>query len=249
MILLFASCTKSTTSKKSSSSSSSGSSSQTGSGGNTGGSSNNGGGTSSSDVQTCGALTGNTEVDNYCFRTVTPTAKLHGLSSQGNTSWQSSLHATIPQSYFESDLKFYVRIVPKPVDFTESTNGSLVTRRCNPTTVDNNQNKYRYSKLRVTLEVKKKGSTFSGDVKTIDAVLNPGSLTASSRFRFSTSGPGEYDIIVKDVKTNHRCSNWGMGDLNCSTYQDLPYVTNTNYPTDCVAFEVQFSTDYTRDLP
>lgn len=213
------------------------------------GTSGTNGSNGNSDVSSCGRLTGNSEIDNYCYKTVTPTIKLHGQASTGNTSFQTANHATIPQSYFETDLKMYVRIVPKPLDFTESTNGSLTQRRCSPTTVDSNQNKYRYSKIRVTLEVVKKGSTYSGDVKTIDATLAPGSLTPSSRVKFNTDGPGEYNIIVRDVKTNHRCSNMGTGDLSCSTYQDIPYVTNTSYPTDCVGFEVQFSTDYTRDLP
>lgn len=201
------------------------------------------------EADTCGALTGNSEVDNYCYKTVSPTVKVHGLASAGNTSFSTSMHATIPQSYFETDYKMQVRIVPKPIDFTEYTNGGLVSRRCSPTTVDSNQNKYRYTKLRVTLEVVKKGSTFSGDIKTIDATLSPGSLVPSSKVSFSTSGPGEYDIIVRDVKTNHRCSKSGTGDTSCSTYQDIPYVTNTSYPTDCVGFEVQFATDYTRNLP
>lgn len=240
-LFLFGACTKKETVIKSSSTT--GSDTITIPGGTSSGSSG------SSETDTCGALTGNSEVDNYCYKTVSPTIKVHGLASAGNTSFKTSLHATIPQSYFETDYKMQVRIVPKPVDFTEYTNGALVSRKCSPTTVDSNQNKYRYSKVRVTLEVAKKGSSYSGDIKTIDATLAPGSLVPSSKVTFSTSGPGEYDIIIRDVKTNHRCSKMGTTDTSCSTYQDIPYVTNTSYPTDCVGFEVQFATDYTRNLP
>ncbi len=204
----------------------------------------------SSELQSCGRTTGNTEVDNFCFHTVSPTVKVSGLASSAS-SFQTSLHATIPQSKFETDLKMYVRIIPKPVDTTELTNGSLLQRRCSASTVDSDHNKYRYSKMRVTIEVKPKNSAFTGDIKTIDGVLKPGGLIPSSKVRFNTSGPGEYDIIVRDVKTNHRCSTYGTGNLECSTYEDIPYViyNSYNYPTNCVGFEIQFSTDYTRDLP
>jgi hypothetical protein len=246
-------CTQKSTVKKSSSSSNSGAITfpDSGSIGNSGtnGSTGSTGSNGYNDVADCGQYTNNPDVDSTCYRTLSPTVKLHGQASAGNISFRTSAHASIPQSYFETDLKMYVRIVPKPLDYTEYSNGSLTSRRCSPSTVDSSQNKYRYSKMRVTLEVKKKGSSYTGDIKTIDATLNTGSLTPSSRYRFNTSGPGEYDIIVRDVKTNHRCSNMGTGDLNCSTYQDFPYVTNTSYPTDCVGFEIQFSTDYTRDLP
>lgn len=215
-----------------------------------GGGGSSGSGGSNSDTESCGAKTGNDEVDNYCYKTVSPTVIVHGLAS-GSTSFQTSSHATIPQSYFESDYKFQVRIVPKQVDYiTESTNGSLIKRKCNPSTT-NDQKNYRYSKLQVELEVVKKGSTYSGDKKTLTATFKPGSLIPSSKVSFSTSGPGEYDIIVKKVSTNHRCSYNGTKDVDCSLMQDIPYTVydSRNLPTECVGFEVQFATDYTRNLP
>lgn len=202
------------------------------------------------ETDTCGVKTGNDEIDNYCYKTVSPTVIVHGLAS-GNTSFQTSSHATIPQSYFESDYKFQVRIVPKQVDYiAEKTNGFLIQRKCMPSTT-NDQKNYRYSKLQVELELVKKGSSYSGDRKTISATFKPGSLVPSSKVQFATSGPGEYDIIVKKVSTNHRCSYNGTKDIDCSLMQDIPYTIydSRNLPTDCVGFEIQFATDYTRNLP
>ncbi len=211
---------------------------------------NTGPGSGSSDTSTCGKTTGNSAVDNYCFVTVSPTVVLHGLASQApsNGSWTSAGTIETPESYFETDKKFNLRIVPKPASEGSMTNGNLVSRKCNLPT-SNNYSRYMYSKIQVKVEVKKQGSTAAGSIQTLDATLGTSTtLVPSASKAFTTTGPGVYDIIIRDVKTNHRCT-MATNDVNCSLFADFPYVTNTTYSTDCVAFEVQFATDYTRDLP
>ena len=206
------------------------------------------------ELQTCGAKTGNEEVDNYCYHVVSPTVIAHGNPLANNEFlYQTSLHATgIPQSYFNSDYKFQIRLMPKMAAYNESTNGRSPTRVCG---VPTNASGFTYTKMAVTIELKNKTQNYSVGTRTIYADLvqnttNGLGWTPSTKAVFNTNGlSGEYDIIVKNIKTNHRCSEWGTKNTSCTVFEDLPYVRTQTSPTDCVAFEIHFATDFTRNLP
>lgn len=249
-LFLFGACTKKETVIKSSST--------TGSDTITipGGTSGTNGGLSSNEIQECGVKTENDEVDNTCYYVASPTVIAHGNPLVNNEFfYQTSVHTTeIPQTRFKSDLKYQVRIMPKVASYNDSTTGRSPMRTCN-SPINASNGKYTYSKLAVTIELKHKALNFFAGTKTIYADLKQNTSnglgwTPSSKVVFDTDGhPGEYDIRIKRIQTNHRCSYFGTKNNDCTTLEDLPYVTTQSTKTDCVAFEIHFATDDTRNLP
>ncbi len=117
-LFIFGSCTKKSTVTKTTSTGSStidsGGSSGSGSSGSVG----------SNDSQECGVKTGNDEIDDQCYYTVSPDLIAHGNPISGTFYYHTSLHATeIPQARFNSDQKFQIRIMPKMASQSQQTTG------------------------------------------------------------------------------------------------------------------------------
>ncbi len=89
-----------------------------------------------------------------------------------------------------------------------------------------------------------------GEVATLTAPLD----TASGVWHFTvpaTSNPLILEVI--NVESDSRCSGfYGSKPTDCATnpYRDIPMpIPDNNNLRECVAFDIQYSTDSTYDLP
>jgi hypothetical protein len=102
------------------------------------------------------------------------------------------------------------------------------------------------TKLKVQLMLHKSGVSV-GEVATLTSSLN----TPSNVWHFTipaTSTPLILEVI--NVNSDSRCTGiYGSKPTSCTTnpYLDIPI--NNDGPTECVAFDIQYSTDQTYDLP
>ena len=105
------------------------------------------------------------------------------------------------------------------------------------------------NKLRVKIQLHKQGVSL-GEEATLTSDIG----VPSSVWHFTPPGgsTAPYILEVVNVESNARCSGaYGSPLSGCSTspYYGIPVQTNTAYATECVAFDIQFSTDNTYDLP
>lgn len=97
----------------------------------------------------------------------------------------------------------------------------------------------------------KKGISVGQTIQLTASADSSGSWSYSNKGIFTVpSGTTEpLTLSVVGVQTNHRCTGiYGTSPVNCD-YMDIPVVTNTSYPTECVGFRLEMSTDETFDLP
>ena len=219
--------------------SSSGTSSST-SGTSTGGTTTTTGGIS------CDGINNNTGATKCYYKNI-PTIQAMGVppANAGKTIWSSSsLGSNISQNQFATDEVFNVRIIPRmAIKSNPAVNPSVAGKSCN-----NLMTKIA-TKLTVQLKLQTKEEDLagisSGEVATLSASIDQPSTVWHFTKRVTAS-----NLVLKvvTVLSDSRCQQGGTGYC---PYSDIPlsYPTTATIPTECVAFDVQYSTDETYDLP
>lgn len=173
-----------------------------------------------------------------CYYKNIPTIMASG-GVYGQTWWSSTDFITSSGNsphQFSTDSTFHVRIIPR----TPTANAtSTFSKTCSP---------YRMyaTKLKVQLMLRKSGVSV-GEVATLTAPIG----SASSVYHFSVPVSTEPLILeVVNVQSDSRCTGfYGSKPTSCTTNPYLDVPINTAGPTECVAFDIQYSTDETYDLP
>lgn len=234
-------CSVKSTSSKSSTTSTVGTSPVSGNG--------NGSGTGSSSTTggiTCDGIN-NTGATKCYFKNI-PTIQAMGVTRENNgkTIWSSrSLDSSIPQNQFTTDEVFNVRIVPRMAIKTNSAvNPSVPGKSCNHTMTN------IATKLFVQLKLQTKEEDLAGSTSGEVATLSAGIDEPSSVWHFSKRVTRSNLVLkVITVLSDSRCKQ--PNGAGYCPFADIPlsYPTYATYPTECVAFDIQYSTDETYDLP
>jgi hypothetical protein len=206
----------------------------TGGGGNTGGGGGNTGGGGSTISCDGVARAGVTK----CYFKNIPTITASG-GTFGQSWWSSTSYVAATGSdpkVFSTDATFNVRIIPRV-----ATTGSTSTFGKSCSTYMNYA-----TKLKVQLMLHRNGVSV-GEIATLTADMD----IPSKVWHFTVPASSDPLVLeVVNVLSDSRCSGkYGTKLSTCSTnpYYDIPI--NTKGPTECVAFDLQFSTDETYDLP
>ncbi|MGB0455128.1 MAG: hypothetical protein ACPGJV_15570 [Bacteriovoracaceae bacterium] len=167
-----------------------------------------------------------------------PYISVHGpnANNNGNPYWSSQTHlpSGVDPLIFKTDSRFNLRVIPRPgpARFQNDTNG--VQCRFDPR---------QYTKLSVGIRVRKASATV-GDYYYFQNVAVD---SASKVHEFSV--PASSDPLVVEitrVEWDQFCIDYAMsGYPNQPGYCPMAAVG----ANDCVSFEIQFSTDYTKDIP
>lgn len=239
-------CSVKSTSSKSSTTSTSGTSPVSGNG--------NGSGTGSSTTTggiTCDGIN-NTGATKCYFKNI-PTIQAMGVppANIGKTIWSSSKHldSSIPQNQFATDEVFNVRIVPRmAIKTNPAINPSVPGKTCNHTMTN------IATKLFVQLKLQTKEEDLAGRTSGEVATLSAGIDEPSKVWHFSKRVTRSNLVLkVITVFSDTRCN--GYNGKGYCPFADIPLTKHPNpiidatYPTECVAFDIQFSTDETYDLP
>jgi len=176
-----------------------------------------------------------------CYYKNIPRIVVSGPGTFGGIYWSSTnLPSSISQNQFRTDASFRVRIKPVRPMANET---SLQGRKC----AGNLSN--IWDKLKVLISLRRKNDPFSNYVD-FTANVDTYSSTKDMFVPGGTSDP--YILEVVGVQSNSRCKpEYGSPMSGCpNAFYDIPLNTNvTSNPTECVAFEIQYSTDDTYDLP
>lgn len=182
-----------------------------------------------------------------CYYKNIPTVMASG-GSYGMNWWSSETFISTSGNspgQFSTDATFNVRIIPRSPTANAT---STFNKTCSPYMM-------YASKLKIQLMMRKSGVSL-GEVATLTAPLN----TASSVWNFTvpaTSSPLILEVV--NVSSDSRCkpkpgsttqSYYGSIPASCASnpYLDIP-VNTAGSLTECVAFDIQYSTDETYDLP
>lgn len=175
-----------------------------------------------------------------CYYSNLSTFVFNGPGTVGPVYWSSAnnLPSHISPNQFRTDASFAVRIKPLVADGGKSIQG----RSCSQYTKNN------FDKLQVQIMLRRTGDSL-GEVKTLTGSVNGTSNVARFTVPGGTTEP--YVLEVVSVLSNHRCNAaYGKAPTGCpSAYYDIPVVTTTSYPTECVAFNLEYATDETYDFP
>ncbi len=173
-----------------------------------------------------------------CYYKNIPTIMASGGTS-GQTWWSSTnfiASSGNSPNQFSSDATFNVRIIPRtPVANATSTFGKVCSA-----------SRMYATKVKVQLMLHKSGVSV-GETATLSSTIG----AASNVYHFSvpaTSAPLVLEVV--NVQSDSRCTGmYGTNLSGCATnpYYDIPI--NTAGPTECVGFDIQYSTDETYDLP
>ncbi|MDO9182389.1 MAG: hypothetical protein Q7U04_08260 [Bacteriovorax sp.] len=208
--------------------------------------SNSSNGSSTTDPATIPPVTGGNSCDGVyhdgatsCYYKNIPTIQASG-GVYGQTWWSSTNFISSTGNspgQFSSDYTFNVRIIPRsPTANATSTFGKV----CSPY-------KMYATKIKVQLMMHKYGVSL-GEVATLTSTIGAPSNVYHFTVPRGTGNPLILEVV--NVSSNSRCTGfYGSNPSNCSTnpYLDIPI--NTLGPTECVAFDIQYSTDETYDLP
>jgi hypothetical protein len=180
-----------------------------------------------------------------CYYKNLPEIALSGPGTKGQTYWSSTNDLSgsgISPNQFSTDATFSVRMIPSYItDGRTSKQG----RVCSQYTAKN------FTKMQLFVQLVKDGQSV-GDTATLTAAAtSDGTWNYSNTYRYSvpsgTTSPFKLEVV--GVTTDHRCSGkYGTAPTNC-TFMDIPLVTKTSAPTECVGFTLQMATDDTYDLP
>ena len=212
---------------------------------NNGSGNNNGGGTTTTGGISCDGVNNNGA--SICYYKNIPTIQVMGATqaaiNAGTPYWSSLTNLQgISPAQFSTDTVFNVRIIPRmAVKSSAAVNPSVPGKSCNNTMTKIATKLWIQLKLQTQAEAS--GSNV-GEVATLSASIDQ----PSTVWHFSKR-PSNSPLVLKvvNVLTDSRCQQGGTGYC---PYADLPLSTPTNtYPTECVAFDIQFSTDETWDLP
>lgn len=170
----------------------------------------------------------------------TPSATANGTPYWSSANWTSSGSGISPNQ-FATDATFNVRVIPRfPSSGVAPSNPAVSGKSCSAFSPTSST----YKKLYVQVRLRAANAT-TGEVATLTANMD----TASNVWHFSpptSSQPLVLEII--NVMADIRC-NWSGGKSYCP-YADIPLNSaTTTAPTECVAFDLQYSTDETYDLP
>ena len=233
---------------------STGSNSPTSSGGTTSTTTNvttGGGGTTTTTTTTttggisCDGINNNTGATTCYYKNI-PTVQAMGVlpANAGVTIWSSKNLGTSFQNNFVTDEVFNVRIVPRmAIKTNPAVNPSVAGKSCNNTLTK------IATKLFVQLKLQTKEEDLAGSVNGEVATLSAAIDEPSTVWHFSKRvTPSNLVLKVVTVLSDSRCQQGGTGYC---PYSDIPLNSPTiaSYPTECVAFDIQFSTDTTYDLP
>lgn len=212
---------------------------------------NNSGSGGSGSVTNCSDGVSRTDATR-CYYSLGPLT-FNGSGQSGFRYWQSNtdLSSDFTQDIFRTDMNFRVRIKPVIADSTYSAQG----RRCSQFTKNN------WNRLQVKLMLSKTSdSGLSTNIKTFTAKV--GEFSEAQSFIVPTGATGPLVLSVHSFMSDHRCfhdgSKYVYGSLpasdltrckNGTTFYDIPLVTSTANPTECIAFQIDFATDTTYDLP
>lgn len=176
-----------------------------------------------------------------CYYTNLPKLVFSGPGTVGPVYWSSAnnLPAHISPNQFRTDATFAVRMRPSKV----AGGTSLQGRNCSSWTQDN------FSRLRVQVMLRRASDSL-GEVKTLVAAV--GSNSATARFTVPGGTTSPYILEVVEIFSDHSCKESVYGKLatpcTSSTFYKIP-VNGTTNPTECVAFNLEYATDETYDLP
>ena len=131
-----------------------------------------------------------------------------------------------------------------PSYITDARN-SKQGRKCSQYTATN------FTKMKLFVMLRKSGVSVGETAELIATADSSGNWNYSNTYRYSVPSGTTSPLILEvvGVQTNHRCTGkYGTPPANC-TFMDIPVVTSTNNPTECVGFKLQMATDETYDLP
>ncbi len=175
-----------------------------------------------------------------CYYTNLDKLVYSGPGTVGPVYWSSAtdLPSHISPNQFRTDATFAVRMKPSVADGGLSKQG----RSCSQYTKNN------FTKLQVQVMLRRAGDSL-GEVKTLTGSVGGSSNTA--RFTVPSGTTSPFILEVVSVLSNHRCNAvYGSAPTGCpNSFYDIPVVTDTAYPTECVAFNLEYATDETYDLP
>lgn len=175
-----------------------------------------------------------------CYYNNLDTFVFSGPGTRGPVYWSSAnnLPSHISPNQFRTDASFAVRMKPLVADGGTSIQG----RKCSQYT------KTYFNKLKVEVMLRRSGDGL-GEVKTLTGSVNGTSNTVRFTVPGGTTEP--YVLEVVSVLSNHRCdSHYGSAPSGCpNAFFDIPLVTSTANPTECVAFNLEYATDDTYDFP
>lgn len=173
-----------------------------------------------------------------CYYKNIPTIQVSG-GTYGQLFWSSGTRGSnISQKQFITDQSFNVRIIARSPSSGTSTFG----RTCSPYMLNS-------TKLRIKVQLHKQGLSLGEE-----AILTSDIGVPSKVWHFKTQGgmTEPYVLDVINVESNARCTGaYGTPLESCSEnpYYGIPVQTQRDYSTECAAFDIQFATDYTYDLP
>ena len=163
----------------------------------------------------------------------------HGDPSPRSVHWSSKtdprLSSTGDQNTFMTDSRLNVRVLLKP--YPSQGGDDTYGREC--------QYEGSYQKLRLSVGVKTKYGGIYLDTHTFDSIDVNG---CSDVYEFAIPSSSQpYNIEVFDVQWDFSCT---FAHMNPGFYneEDLcPF--HSVWPSDCFEISLQYSTDYTRDIP
>ena len=213
---------------------------------NTGTGTGTGTGTTTTGGIVCDGINNNTSATKCYYKNI-PTIQVMGVTTanSGKTIWTSAgLDTSISQNQFATDEVFNVRIVPRmAIKSNQAVNPSAPNKSCNHMMTKIATKLFVQLKLQ-TKEEDNAGSV-SGEVATLSASIDQPSTVWHFNKRVTAS-----NLVLKviTVYSDSRCQQGGTGYC---PFSDIPLnnPTNATYPTECVAFDIQYSTDNTFDLP
>jgi hypothetical protein len=183
-----------------------------------------------------------------CYYKNIPTIQAMGATkaaiNAGTPVWSSTKFTAtgsgVSPNQFATDGTFNVRMIPRKASSTvAAVNQSASGKPCSA--FMNNS-----TKLRVTFRLRQQSAS-SGDIGTLTSSID----TPSKVWRFTPPAGTTLPLVleVMSVEADIRC-NLSNKTLYCD-YADIP-LSNPDIgtiPTECVAFDLQYSTDETYDVP
>lgn len=182
-----------------------------------------------------------------CYYKNIPTIQVMGATtastSAGTPFWSSTTLTSsgtgISPSQFATDGSFNVRIIPrKSMSTVAASNPSAPGKPCS--SFMNNA-----TKLYVQIRLRQSSAT-TGELATLSASMD----TPSTVWHFSPPVSAMPLVLeVTNVLADIRCKQ--SGGVSYCPYADIPLSnpTSSTIPTECVAFDLQYSTDETYDVP
>lgn len=158
-----------------------------------------------------------------------------GSRTYGQVLWSSNTDsAWSGRSYFSTDSRLNVRFLAKSSPGQATTNYGV---SCPYASMP-------YTKMQITVGVKAIGASTYYSTATLES--NVGDCSSVAELTPPTNA-STFQLDIMNVKWNYDCD---IFYANASTTEKAPYCPYSYvWPTDCFDIELQFSTDYTRDMP